>query len=252
MPRERLDKVAGHDERFTESAGGPDWGFLYEVDFNEKLQSHWNQMLWRAFKQFIPEGCKLLEIGCGSGKIAVQAARELGADAFGVDVDSQAIEYARRLANFVGVRTHFFPGSGFALPFADESFDVVVSEGVIEHFSHAQTIQMVAEHARVCRQGGRVLIAVPNLLNLPLTYHKLRTGKNYHAYPERSYTAWGLAALMRRHGLRPLAYSGFAPTIGLEWFIHKRLRFHWFDRLAPNWLLALIGYETLVVAEKSG
>jgi hypothetical protein len=91
---------------------------------------------------------------------------------------------------------------------------------------------------------------MPHPRNLPLSHHKLRTGRNYHAYPERSYTVWGLARLMRQYGLHPVAYSGFAPTIGLEWFIHQRLRLRWFDRHAPNWLLALFGYEVLVAAEK--
>lgn len=55
---------------------------------------------------------------------------------------------------------------------------------------------------------------------------------------------------MRQHGLRPLGYSGFAPMIGLEWYIHPRLKWYAFDRNAPNWFLALFGYEVLVAAEK--
>jgi SAM-dependent methyltransferase len=228
----------------------PNWSFLCSTGFDERLQGHWNQMLWRAFAPFIPGGAKTLEIGCGTGKITAQAAKYRSSQAVGIDVLPQSIEYARSLADYLEVTADFFLGSGFLIPFSAESFDVVLSEGVIEHFSRAESDRMVAEHARVCRPGGHVIISVPNLLNLPLTYHKLRAGKHYHAYPERSYTIWGLARLLRRHGLRPIAYSGFAPTIGLEWFIHKRLRFRWFDRCAPNWLLALIGHEVLVAAEK--
>jgi len=233
-----------------ESVMTPDWSFLCSSGFDEKLQGHWSQMLWRAFAPFIPEGAETLEIGCGTGKITAQAAKCRSSRAVGIDVLPQSVEYARSLANHMEVTANFVLASGFLIPFSAESFDVVLSEGVIEHFSDAETDRMVVEHARVCRRGGHVLVAVPNLLNLPLTYHKLRTGKDYHAYPERSYTIWGLARLLRRHGLRPVAYSGFAPTIGLEWFIHKRLRFRWFDRWAPNWLLALTGYEVLVAAEK--
>jgi len=45
-------------------------------------------------------------------------------------------------------------GDGFSLPFKDESFDVVYSEGVIEHFPIDRSTQMIREHARVCRTGG--------------------------------------------------------------------------------------------------
>jgi SAM-dependent methyltransferase len=233
-----------------ESGLTPDWSFLCSSGFDEKLQGHWNQMLWHGFAQFIPQGAKTLEIGCGTGKITAQAAKYRSSQAVGIDVLPQSIDYARGLADYMEVTVEFVLGSGFSVPFSPESFDVVLSEGVIEHFSRAETDRMVAEHARVCRPGGHVVISVPNLLNLPLTYHKLRAGSGYHAYPERSYTIWGLARLLRKHGLRPIAYSGLAPTIGLEWFIHKRLLFRWFDRWAPNWVLALTGYEVLVAAEK--
>ncbi len=246
------DRLVEKSECRAKVAEGPDWSFLLAADLEHKLHSHWSRMVWRAFEKFIPQGCRLLEIGCGSGKLCVQAGRYREAGAFGVDVDRRAVDYAGRLADFVGVPRRFCVTSGFALPFADGAFDVVLSEGVIEHFSPALTGQMVAEHARVCRAGGRVLIAVPNLLNVPLSYHKLRTGKHYHAYPERSYTIWGLAGLMRTYGLQPIACSGFAPCIGLEWFIHKRLRCRWFDLTAPDWLQALVGYEVLVAAERVG
>ena len=229
---------------------GPDWDYLATASFSDKWDSHWSNMLWRAFRRHIPDGASILEIGCGTGKISAKAVKHLGATAVGIDVNQRLLEYARGLARFVGVSATFLPGSGFEVPFADKSFDVVLSEGVIEHFPVAQTDRMVAEHARVCRPGGRVLMSVPNLLNLPLTYHKLRTGRKFHAYPERSYPVWRLSRMMRHHGLRAIGYGGFAPTIGLEWYIHRRLRFRWLDRWAPNWLLAVIGYEVLVAAEK--
>ncbi|MBN1886769.1 MAG: class I SAM-dependent methyltransferase [Thermoflexales bacterium] len=225
--------------------------FLYRFDPLDRLNKHFTRMMWRAFKQFIPPCSSLLEIGCGPASLVSLSVKELNCLGVASDIDVVALGYARRLASAIDVGVAPVQADGFCLPFGADCFDVVLSSGVIEHFTWAQTEQMVAEHARVCKPGGRVLIAVPNLFNLPLTYHKLRTGKRYHAYPERSYTFWSLACLVQRHGLRPIAYSGFAPAISLEWFIHKRLRFNWLDRVAPNWLLALFGYEVLVIAEKA-
>lgn len=236
----------------TNHQSGPNWDFLSDSDFATKLNSHWARMVCRAFCKYIPSGSKLLEIGCGSGKITVTAAALLQTESWGIDVNHKSIAYANKLAAYVGVPAHFMVGSGFDVPFADESFDVVISEGVIEHFEHAATEQMVREHVRVCRPGGRVIISVPNLFNVPLTYHKWRVGPRYIAYPERSYTLWGLAKLLRQTGLRPVAQSGFAPGIGLEWYIHPALKNRVDDRWLPDWALALTGHELLIVAEKRG
>lgn len=229
-----------------------DWGYLYQIDPSERLNQHFTQMVWRAFRQFIPPGASVLEIGCGPASLVSLSVKELDCMGVASDIDPDALRYARWLARALGISVATVLGNGFHLPFDADGFDVVLSSGVIEHFTHEETSQMVAEHARVCKPGGRVLIAVPNLLNLPLTYHKARTGKNFHAYPERSYTVWGLARLMREQGLRPVAYSGFAPAISLEWYIHKRLHLRWLDRWATNWFNALFGYEVLVAAEKEG
>jgi len=229
-----------------------DWSFLYRSEPSDRWTSHFTLMVWKAFRPFIKTGSRLLEIGCGPAAIVSRSVLELGCAGVASDIDPAALQYAGLLAEKVGARVQRVLGDGLCLPFQSGTFDAVLSAGVIEHFSRAETALMVAEHARVCRAGGRVLIAVPNLLNLPLTYHKLRTGPSYHAYPERSYTVWGLARLMRGCGLRPVAWSGFGPAIGLEWFIHSSLRLRWIDRHAPNWLLALFGHEVLVAAEKAG
>jgi 2-polyprenyl-3-methyl-5-hydroxy-6-metoxy-1,4-benzoquinol methylase len=230
----------------------PNWDFLSESDFQSKITSHWGRMVCRAFCRYIPAHSKVLEIGCGSGKITVAAAKHLGADAWGIDINHKSVAYAGKLADYAGTHAEFLVGSGFSVPFANEIFDVVISEGVIEHFPPEDTEQMVREHVRVCKPGGRVIISVPNVFNLPLTYHKWRVGENYMAYPERSYTLNGLAKLLRKTGLQPIAYSGFAPTVGLEWYIHPYLKIRFPDSFLPTWLLARIGHEFLIVAEKKG
>jgi hypothetical protein len=110
----------------------------------------------------------------------------------------------------------------------------------------------VREHVRVCKPGGRVIISVPNACNLARTYAKLRLGKRFPAYPERSYTVWGLSRLLRRCGLRPVSYDGYAPCQGLVWFIHSGLKFYALDRLFAGSarLSSLLGYMCLVVGVK--
>lgn len=230
------------------------WDHIYGRSFPELLATRWSNEVWQCFSKYIPPQSYALEIGAGTGRILCQAAKELKVDGVGIDPDRQSSVYANQLAEYLGVsqRCKFIQADGFAVPYPDNSFDIVLSEGVIEHFSPAASLAMVREHARVCRPGGLVLISVPNLLNLPLTWHKWRTGQNYNAYPERSFTKWGLLRLVRRACLEPIATDGFASTIGLEWFIHPRLKMSFIDAIIhrSRTIAALVGFEILVVARK--
>lgn len=157
--------------------GSVDWHFLYQVDLAERWRAHFTLMVWKAFRQFIIPSSRLLEIGCGPASLVSRSVLEPHCQGIASDIDPIALDYAGRLARFAQTTILRIRADGFGLPFRDHSFDVVLSSGVIEHFSPHETACMVSEHARVCRYGGRVLIAVPNLLNLPLSYHKLRTGR---------------------------------------------------------------------------
>jgi ubiquinone/menaquinone biosynthesis C-methylase UbiE len=227
-----------------------DWGGVLASSATTILQRHWSRMCWRSFRRFIPKNCRALEIGCGTGRLINQASKHLGVEGVGVDNNINALEYARTLGQVLGTRCMLVQGSGFQLPFADNTFDLVFSEGVIEHFSRQMTDQMVKEHVRVAKPAGLVIVSVPNLLNLPLTYHKWRVGDKYAAYPERSYSIWGLAKVLKRQGLSLLAYEGFAPGAALEWYFPGHLRLHWLDTITRGWLGALIGFEILIVAQK--
>ncbi|GEM_PF-4095397 len=232
------------------TAGGIDWQVNYQHDADARLRSHSTLTLWRSLRPFIPVGSTMLEIGCGSGRLIALAARDCDVRGIGSDVTAEAMRYARGMARAVGSRPHFVQADALTLPFADGRFDCVLSEGVVNHFGPA--IDAVArEHARVCRRGGRVIITTPNLLHLLHTYHKIRMGKRFFAYPDRSFSRPGLGRLARRAGLLPIAHTGFAPAAPFEWFLpwHPtalRPLDTWFGHTWLSW----IGYQTVVIAEK--
>lgn len=107
-------------------------------------------------------------------------------------------------------------GSGFTLPFRDGAFDVVMSYGVIEHYSEQRARDMLAEHARVCRPGGLVLVSTPNSLDLLHSVWRWWLGKRYAYFPERSYSRWALARELERQGLEPTEADGYAPLWSLR------------------------------------
>ncbi len=123
------------------------------------------------FRRLLPRG-RILDLPCGKGENA-RSLRDAGYQVTGADLDPALAE-----------------GQGFPvdqvdlsrpLPYADASFDGVLSSECIEHLD-AQ-VAALAELARVLRPGGVLILATPNVLHLEGRVASLLTG---HAYRKRS------------------------------------------------------------------
>lgn len=101
------------------------------------------------------EGQRVLDAGCGVG-LYVAAFRRFTEAAYGVDLDTEKVAQAAAHSPHVQV------ASVEALPFADGSFDLVLSHEVVEHVADDRAA--VAEAVRVLRPGGRLVIYAPNRL----------------------------------------------------------------------------------------
>ncbi len=112
-------------------------------------------------------GARLLDIGTGSGTIATELAHATGPDGTVTSVDVDDVRVDRSGYAFV-------PFDGQTLPFPDGSFDVVVSNHVIEHVGDRAAQQRhVAEIVRVLCSGGRVYVAVPHRWQLVENHYRL-------------------------------------------------------------------------------
>jgi ubiquinone/menaquinone biosynthesis C-methylase UbiE len=94
---------------------------------------------------------RLLDVCCGTGVVTVAAAGR-GADARGVDFSTAMLGEARR----AHAQLRFDEGDAEALPYADGSFEAVVSNFGIHHIAHSD--RAMAEARRVLRPGGRLAI----------------------------------------------------------------------------------------------
>ena len=97
---------------------------------------------------------RVLDIGCGSGGIAIHLARNNGCHVVGFDVEAPVIEAARQRAERSGLssRVEFVHGSPGPLPFPDASFDIVFSKDALLHVPDKDAL--FAEIFRVLKPGG--------------------------------------------------------------------------------------------------
>src|SRR5438132_11448927 len=116
------------------------------------------------------ESARLLDVGCGSGWSTYGFAALLGYDATGIDVNASAFEPPSH------ERCTLVVGEATAIPYRDESFDVVACFQTLEHVPAPATA--LDEMIRVCRARGVIAIVGPNLMS-PFP------GLAYWAWPSR-------------------------------------------------------------------
>jgi ubiquinone/menaquinone biosynthesis C-methylase UbiE len=104
----------------------------------------------------IRPGDRVLDVATGTGHAALAAARRSG-DVVGIDYVPQLLDIARRRAAAEDLEVEFTPADAEDLPYADGSFDVVLSAiGVMFSADHARAAR---ELVRVSRSGGRIAVA---------------------------------------------------------------------------------------------
>jgi ubiquinone/menaquinone biosynthesis C-methylase UbiE len=126
----------------------------------------------------------VLEIGVGMGADHVEWAKSFPRSLSGVDLTSRAIENTSRRLNLYGFQSDLRVGDAEALPFEDNSFDIVYSWGVLHHSPN--TAQAIREVLRVLRPGGSARVMI------------------YHKYSPAGYMLWTRYALLRGRPFRSL------------------------------------------------
>ena len=129
---------------------------------HEDADSPWYELIREQIG--VVAGLHILEVACGRGGFARELGRA-GARVTGCDFSHVAVRVGDRKlrAGNDHAAVTFIQGDAQNLPFADDSFDLVISCETIEHLPDAP--RGLREMLRVCRPGGRLLLTTPNYAN---------------------------------------------------------------------------------------
>jgi 2-polyprenyl-3-methyl-5-hydroxy-6-metoxy-1,4-benzoquinol methylase len=139
------------------------WDAISRRAIKNRLPSSLNVGVWntkRLLKKYVRSDSRYLEIGCAPGKILAWVAGVLKADVAGLDYSESGIAKCRSLFEALKLKVDLYQEDLFNHHLLPASFDVVASFGVIEHFDDAQAA--VQRHIELVKDGGMVLIVVPN------------------------------------------------------------------------------------------
>src|SRR3712207_6505448 len=109
-----------------------------------------------AARADIGEGMDVLDVAAGTGNASIPAAQR-GARVIGLDLTPELFDAARERAAEAGVEVEWVAGDAEALPFEDASFDRVLSAIGVQFAPRHEVV--ASELARVCRPGGRIVLA---------------------------------------------------------------------------------------------
>lgn len=131
-------------------AAGEMWGGADYERIAERLAPVHDELAAKLAPQ---PGERWLDVGTGTGELALRAARA-GADVTGVDISEPLLTQARAKAEREGLELALEPGDAQALPFDDASFDVATSSFAL--IFAPDSVRVAAELGRVVRPGGRI------------------------------------------------------------------------------------------------
>jgi ubiquinone/menaquinone biosynthesis C-methylase UbiE len=108
---------------------------------------------------YLKPGESVLDIGCGTGTLAIAAKQRVGLTGrvYGVDASPEMLARASGKANRAGVEVVFQNCIAERLPFPDGEFDAVLSTVMLHHLGRKARQQCAHEVRRVLKPGGRVL-----------------------------------------------------------------------------------------------
>jgi ubiquinone/menaquinone biosynthesis C-methylase UbiE len=261
-------------QRAREQWGKDPAGAVYGRDHEFGSREFFEEVERHRYQEYAPwmrevmgfdrhAGETLLEVGCGMGTDLLQFARG-GAICTGVDLTPRSIEISRHRFKLYGIPGTFLITDGERLPFPDNSFDIVYSNGVLHHTP--DTAGAVWEIHRVLKPGGMAIVMLYNrhslnywgeiILHRGLLRGQLMRGQTPEQIMGR-FVEYGddsepLVKVYSQSQARRL----FRPFRSIDFEIDQMTlaEFHALGRLIPDWLFRALrkrfGWSLIITARK--
>lgn len=180
-------------------------------DFSREIERHRTnrKRFYEKLKKHLSESERVLEIGCGSAiDTNIMASEKHEIDFFCMDISDNALSIAKKVSIKLKNKICMARGDVNKLFYKKESFDLVFSQGVVEHFSDPN--QMINEQLYVLKKGGVLIINVPQKhTGYTLMKHwKIKKGTWEWGW-ETEYSYSRLRRLGKRYGLCEIDVFGY-------------------------------------------
>jgi len=197
------------------------WSDIWNIIGNVNFQGGREPYVWKFYEKLLPsynfKGKKILEFGCGTGiNTTIMALR--GAKVTFVDSSQEALNLVMKNLERLELDAELVKMDVFDFR-ENNKFDLVHSEGLVEHFLPPKRQEIIDIHTRAAKKGGKVVIIVPHIKCPPY-----RLGKRLaemlgcwiygNEYP---YTKNELVRRMERSGLKPYKVLGGEFLFSLFW-----------------------------------
>ena len=183
-------------------------GNKYEVgspeffEYYDQIKQTDNELFVRGLFRFDQyKGKRIMDIGCGYGWFVKEFAKN-GGVVTGIDLSPAAVELTKKMLTYYKLTAEIREANAEELPFADNTFDLVFSNGVLHHTPETQ--KAVDEAWRVLKPGGRAVISLyyRNLLLRPFMFKVTQT-------------------VMRLFGMKVVGRENMANSSSVEEFVRQ-------------------------------
>lgn len=245
------------------------WGKIWQnaqIELNfDRPESQWiffDKIKFKYLCNLIPrKPAETLEVGCGSANVSFLLAQK-GYQTTLLDFSDEALTMAKQRFQLKKINAKFISGDAESLPFKNDTFDLVMSFGLLEHFENPQ--RAISEMTRVLKPGGiflsdiltkrfsaltigkllSLLIKIPYHLLFKLNFKKVVEDYNDLFKPgfyENSLSAKAYKNFMSLSGLSDIKIVGsipFPPLYVSPWmeknYIKILGKFAWINKLFTN------------------
>ena len=137
------------------------WGEFYRREYYSKVDLFRFARAYPEYFDYIlnSKAKTILEVGIGSGMHTILLSL-LGFEITGIDNDEEILKSAKKYNREWGGKAKFLKMDGFDLKFPSKNFDLVISQGLLEHFTDKEIGQLLKQQLRV---GKEVVISVPSI-----------------------------------------------------------------------------------------